>query len=176
MAVTNHTKTSPVGIDSNIQALQTKLYTDLVNSWGITTGDFYGRCDLLDKDGLRLPCWFESGKDYTRILYNDNVSVSSLFYIDDTTATDDFNTVSVKLFFSFDLADFYGSITHRPDEEVLRDIVLILEKEPFDFKLNQIVRNYSSLSDFTVPEKQYNCQDKFTVRFDLELKYNYSNC
>lgn len=123
-------KTNPVGIDKPISSLQTKLYTSLRSTWGITEAKYnsYGRCYRNEKDNGFIAEVFTGGKDYKEVYFDDTVSVVSFFGIGNETlvAQDGMMTANVHLLFFVNLKEIKPG-AERNDEEARLDVQHILD-------------------------------------------------
>jgi len=172
-------KSNPVGIDKEIQALQSYLYTELTVEEGFSDYQSYERVYKTNKNGNIIPEIFRN-KNYVEALLNDKVNLNSFFVIDDNEViNDNVCTVGVSLIFQVDLIKIYPSITNeRADEEFRVLIKRLLKVNPYSFKLTGTTTGINNVySDFNFEIDFKDDMQRFhVVRFDLELNYFIGNC
>ena len=123
-----YTKTSTVGSDILIQNIQSKLYTALKTSWGITGDvryDSYGRVYKVNSDKGAIPEFYVGDEDYKEMVFDStNNDVLSFFVLDDKTVYQlGIETANAAIIFKINIGNIKPSVTWRPDEEVKKDIL-----------------------------------------------------
>jgi len=159
-----HKKSSPVGVDVAIQQLQCWFNTNLPTTWNINANTYasYGRVYENERGDEIIPEVNIGGNEYKEVKFDDTYKVGSYFVVDDINA-DDMNTAIIRIVFWGDLSKL-SAVTHRGDEEIRQDIVNILKKEPYGFK----VVGMGNAGDM---------QPRFVMEFTCELIYNnYTSC
>lgn len=142
--VKNHRLIAPIGIDSEIDRIQVKLYQSLSEKWGNLEG--YGRV-YKNIDGKTFkPEYFVSNKAYKDVLPGRN---SKFFFIKGDTTTDGsasrYVTSNVSVYFFVNLRSF--SEDQRMDEQAVIDAYGVLSKTRF--KATDILQGVENfLSDF----------------------------
>ena len=121
-------KSNTVGSDILIQNIQTRLYTALKTSWGISDDvkyDSYGRVYKVSSDKGVLPQAYVGNEDYKEMILDSTTSeVLSFFVLDDkTTYSLGVETAKAGLIFEINIESIKTSITWRPDEEIKKDIL-----------------------------------------------------
>jgi len=172
-----YTKTSPVGIDIPIQKLQIKLYAYLSALWSTANYKSYGRVYVNDVADKSTPMVHVSGNNYHDVLPDKKYSAMSFMFVSDNVPVNGrMYAANVSLIFFGNLTSLKPTKTHRADEEVRNDILVLLEKEPYGFKLIDYVTGINAtLSDFNIDGNTLlgsDLQPNNVARFDLELIYN----
>jgi len=124
-------KTSPVGIDIIIDDIQDELYNGLINSPtpGWTIYESYPRSYKNETQEGFIPEFYTGNGEYKEVYFGDNFNATSFFLIDNTVNSNEkySYTVDVKVIFQVKLDKLYSSIPHRADEEMHRDVILLLQ-------------------------------------------------
>lgn len=160
----NNLKTNPVGIDSEIERIQTKLYDNL-SSWNI---EGFGRVYVNESN---TPLWFYKKNDYKTVLIKKAGTNGKFFFVE-SGSTDIKTSISiteVDLIFLLDISKIKPNITHRADEEIKVDIEKILRRHLTRQPL-KIVKGKDALSGFTTNLKDL--QPYFFIKFTFPLRYN----
>lgn len=127
-----HLRANPLGIDSEIQSIQTDLYNALIDTW-INKLQGYGRI-YKDADGdsdTPKPFWFEDGIDYTEVYFDDKFAGTFFFIDDDNHNTEDsFNfSAEVKCVFMLNLREIFSEEQDdRADAKAQRDAIHTLRE------------------------------------------------
>ena len=183
-----YTKTNPVGIDKELQRIQTRLHDSLLAKWvdvDQSKYDCYGRTYRnQDANGRYIPENFKGGKDYAYDpLYNDRVYATSFFGANANWSAQgrQFNA-GCHLIFSCNLVKLKPSITHRADEEVHVDVLDSLRDSLAKDTITELVlwqdnifREYSGFkaqdgSNFT------DMHPKHVFRINFDLTFLNNNC
>ena len=129
----NYTKENPIGIDAKIQSMQNVLYSELNTKWGLSGGnslDSYGRVYINNKDGKKIPEFYDQDKEYGNVLVAET---SKFFFIQRRVQTKQnvlqYKTV-VELCFLVDLELLKSTVGHRADAEVHADVESVLTTFP----------------------------------------------
>lgn len=121
-------KTNPIGIDKTIDFLQTKLNANSILS--AVSYDNLPRAyknPKANKAGF-VPELYRGNGNYSEVLMNDNVVITSFFIADDVSNyTDEIETEFALIVQCSDLTAVYPSITHRADEELKHTVMNILQ-------------------------------------------------
>lgn len=163
----NNLKTNPVGIDSEIERIQIKLYESLI-SWGI---DGFGRVYINDNN---TPLWFYKKNDYKLVLTKQDSTNGKFFFVESGTTEikTSISLTEVDLIFLLDLSKIKPNITHRADEEVKVDIERILRKHLTRQPL-KIIKGKGALNGFTTKLKDLHPYS--FLKFTFQVRYN-NNC
>lgn len=167
----NHLKPSVTGVDAPIQRIQRYLYDSL------DTGNFdgYGRIYKIERNGIDLPCWYISDREYKEVSLSDKVDGSFFFNIGDSQGFDINSNVTTdcEILFTFNLGTIKGSDV-RSDEEVLQDVIYYLQRFKGIFNITEVVRGLDSVySDFSGVSKYFkNLQPYFHFKVKGKLLYN----
>ena len=172
----NNIRTSVVGIDKNIQDIQTSVYELLGNVW---SGDVegYGRVYKNEEGDGYLPEWYNSSNsDYEDVYYNDSKSCVFCFLVSDNDATTDelVFTSNVKCVFMVDLSKIYENNSLRKDSEAQRDATQALRDSDFNsFSITQVQRGIDNVFSGYITEKVKSNIDIqplhcFSVNFNLQ--------
>jgi hypothetical protein len=143
----------PTGIDYPISQIQRILYERLYVNWGLSgmTGanfEFYGRTYRnSSKDGY-LPQWYKSGIDYNEdMFYNDKLQALMWFGLNDPLPVND-----ERMEYNLSLYAFLNLTGVRPvdgnqrmDEKAIRDILHLLQTEPYGFVTTQVYRDVDNV-------------------------------
>lgn len=126
-----HLKSNPIGIDADLQQLQTDVYNSLKSTW-VDKLEGYGRIykDVDSDSGTLKPFWFVDGKDYKEVYYDDNSS-GNFFFIDGDNHTSEDGFVfeaAVKCVFMVNLNEILSSETDRADAKAQRDVIHLLRE------------------------------------------------
>lgn len=124
MAITTHTKTTPIGVDVPIKKCQTQLGDKL--SWD--TADIYGRVYLnTDKGNNIIAEAHKSSGEYKEIFIDDSLDGVIGFIVSADRDSNVVQVVDIELICSVKLDRIYPNAVTRNDEEALQEVVRILE-------------------------------------------------
>ena len=170
-------KNTPVGIDINIQNLQTRIYNYL--GYADSVHNSYGRVYI--QHDKKDPFAYIGNNEYKEVKLNDNFGLTSFFTQDGEISRDeDRGDYQANIsFVTFSILDELKQlVTHRADEEFVRDIVLLLEKNLFRTQFTGYEKGLNAISElFGVDNiKLSNTQPYHVTRFRLQVNFNYSNC
>lgn len=181
------TKTGPVGIDYNLQLLQTDLHAQLLTKWSITTDDYksYGRCYRKPTDAGYIAASYTTGDEYEEMKFDDNtLKAFSFFGQSPKVNFNNIEVTEVHLIFFVDLKALKPSIAHRADEEVRKDVISFISSATYGFAYNgfeiyleNVLREYpgsrrdSRLS--IVDMHPYHC---FRINLKVQYDINSNNC
>ena len=174
-------KISPVGIDIVIDILQEALFNGLT-SVGWTDYESYPRAyKNQTKDGF-IPEFYTGNEEYEEVYFDDGFNVTSFWLVEDTVGqqNDPNFSATIKVIFQAKLNELYPSIPHRADEEMHRDIALILDKSYITINGNtkittgiEKIYENEGLKSTTGFEDMSNFH---VVKFDVEVNYEYDSC
>lgn len=173
-------RTAPIGMDYHIQQLQNKLHAELLTIWGIDTAlyECYDRCYRNKKDEGYTAEFFEGGKNYKEVYWDDKLAAVSFFGQSGEITRDVKSIADVHLVFFVNLLKLKPSITHRADAEVRTDVENIVGRysngftyEGMELWLENVLSDYSgSRRDNrlkTVDMHPIHCfKLNFTLRYD----------
>ena len=178
----NNLLTSPLGIDSEIQSIQTDLYNLLIARW-VDDLDAYGRVykNKDENDDTVFPQYVNKDKSKTDVYYNDDFA-GTFFFIDsdESTTEDGFLYVSVvKCVFMVDLRKILSvpvdDSVDRADSEAQRDVVEFLrELSPGKFSIVEVQKGISNIfRGFNqVKIKDLDIQPFHCFSVNIKLSYN----
>lgn len=185
-------KEDPVGIDVYIRKFQEKLYSSLMETWGLNPENAddekryqcYGRCYRNKKSNGYVAEVFESGKDYKEVYWNDTLSAISFFGISDSIEHNVAEKANVHLVFFVDLKKLKPSINSRADEEVRADVIKLVQAGLFGFKyesmdlwLENVLKEYSgSYRDERLKAVDMHPVHCFRLNFSLNYNINKTYC
>ena len=109
------------------------------------------------------------------MFYNDEFTASSHFIVQNDRRFGELYQAEVSLIFHANLEELYPSILHRADEEMHRQISLILEDNQSIAELNRLVTGVDSVyRGLDVSRVTFtDMSEKHVVRFDLTINYQY---
>lgn len=167
-------KTSPVGIDIVIQALQTYLYNNLT-TW--TNYQSYGRAYLNESERGIVAEVYDSKGEYKDCLFDDKFNVTSFFMVDQSIDYVEKGTANVSLIVQANLKKLYPSILHRADEELHNDVITHLRRRIDSGEMKGIETGLSNVYDkLKIDNIKYtDISDFHCVKFDFVMNYEY-NC
>lgn len=130
---------SPIGLQAIVNKLQVALYEPLKSTWNNAQLDGYPICYSKEKDGKRTIEHFTSGVDYKNLIYaEENKFWFTNYYSVDAEGVNYFTT-KLDLYFTVKLDEVKSSITtHRADYEVRKDVLAILNTNPF-VRVNEVI-------------------------------------
>lgn len=169
----NYTKTSPVGIDSVIQQIQTYLYENL----GWPNLDGYGRAYVERSSDSVVPMVYISNGEYKAVTYIDDRN-HFFFHLDNNRSNNNRFTTMVHVIFVLNLIECYPDITHRGDEEAHKTVSNLLNNYT-NYRLNGslITGQQDVFVDFNLPDDAiYDKHPRHCFRVSFELFYNYDSC
>jgi hypothetical protein len=166
----NNTKTNPIGLDAKLQSIQKRLYDELNTAWSIVL-DAYGRCYVIQDNGVNTVQYFKSKQEYEIISVAEK---NKLFFLNRSiekkidTLTYETN---IELIFIVNLSQLKPSISHRADKEAQADVEFILNQfegvwvESLEQGYDNVLKGikYDQSSDM----QPYHC-------FKFNLRVNYS--
>lgn len=172
----NYLLTNPIGIDKEIQDIQSYLYDTLSPTWG--DFDAYGRA-YKNRKGLGfVPEVYKGNDEYVQAYYDDSEnSRGIMFFIDfiDHTTEDGFKfKARTKICFMLNLEKI-GYATQRQDSLVHNLVVSALNNNPItNFKITGIektVRNVFYGYTYTHVELETDMHPLHTFAIIGELEY-----
>jgi len=158
--------TTPVGIDIPLKYLQSFLNSQLFSG---NSYEAYARAYLVDG----IPYVYVGSREYQELLFNDVNEAQSFFMVGDREEINvNHYQADVDIVFFVDLATCYPTITHRADEECVREIWQLLTGQPASFKLTSIKTGENALDGIKYTDTM---QPYFIAKFSGTLIYNYQN-
>lgn len=173
------------GIDIAIEAIQQKMYANLLGAWDAdTVFTMYPRANKDYNQDNILPVVSLDDKDYSLSLFDDKVFVNSFFLVNDESVYDPkekTSTQNISLIFQADLVKLYSD-TERVDEvfnaDVLRVLDLLKRRSTYVVGDITVVRGldkvYSDLtftSDFKEKIKYSDVSHRHVVKFTFDVIY-----
>jgi len=118
----NNRITNPVGVDVEIDKIQKKTYTKLVELWGNL--DMYGRVHkVTTKDGVSVERFLGNG-EYEKVLFSEG---NKVFFLQGDNPSFNLGTTSNDVWMICILdVNAVRPLQHRGDEEAHMDVVTIL--------------------------------------------------
>lgn len=175
----NYLRQNPVGVDSEIQRIQYKLYSEITKYWQLDDFNGYGRVYKNKRDKLIIPEYYVSNKEYEDVLLDDKLNGIMFFSPSDTTQVNGtLLTQDCDLIFTFNLRSL--GISNEREDEKARQVVL------------SILNNYDARQDFVKQTKTgltnvyedyngvanyfYDMQDFHHFKVTLGLRYFNKKC
>jgi len=182
-------KQNPVGIDTTIDAIQTKLYKYFTENCKWVKYGSYHRAYKNEKEGQIIPEIYTNKEEYVEVLYNDKYNGTSFFLSDYESKLIDRDQgiyqQGISAIFQLNIKDLYGQISHRADEEAREEITRAFKliEETISHEITGIVTGvnkvYEDLKLNSIFEKDAYRNDmgkKLLLRVNLNIKYYYDNC
>lgn len=174
----------PIGLDARVKALQTDLFNELTDLWGISSTDYdsYPLCHrVINRDEGYIPMHLTSNnKDYIDVLHNDKYKLTSFFGLNDTGIQHDgvnHETANIHLVFMANLDAIKGSV-NRSDIDIRRDVYTILKRAQYSFELeaevigvDRVLSEYSGIARRKIFSRA-DMRPNHCFRFDLTCTYN----
>ena len=175
-------KTSPKGIDIIINSLQAYLFNGLTATGiGWTKYQSYPRANKNETDNGLIVEFYTDNNEPKDVYTDDDFNASSFFLVGDTieSTSDTMYSVDIKIIFQVDLSKLYPLIPHTADEEMHRDVIILLEKNPFTdgtpTKITTGIRKIYSDEGLIKTDGFEDMSNLHVVKFDLKINYAY-NC
>lgn len=161
------TITNPVGIDAEIQKLQSSLLTKLF------VGKIYssnGRAFLNMEDKGFIPEVYEGSEEYQEVLLDDTKDAISFFTVDpEMKIALQEVTARVSIYFFVNLATLF-SYTHRATEEV--HTLVLKQLNNSSFRAYRLIQGIEAIKDFEIRRPELmNMQPFYVFRFDTLITY-----
>lgn len=129
----NHTLTNPIGIDKEIQTIQTYLHDELDSALWVSL-EAYGRAYKNREENEFIPETYIGNGEYKPLYFNDQY-LGVLFFLinDDHTSEDGFKFVAnIKICFMVDLTQIRTATDDRIDALLHSDVVGVLNNSPIE--------------------------------------------
>ena len=144
----NNLLTTPIGLDAEIQKIQTSLYSSITARWAGTI-DGYGKTykNEQKEGGIRLEWWNTSEDDYNDVYFDDSSADATFFFIegDSDSSEDELVYVSdVKCVFMVDLSKIISDVG-RQDAQAQRDAVEMLRSVSKKFTVTGIEKGIETV-------------------------------
>lgn len=147
--MSNNLLTTPLGLDAEVQKIQTPLYAGLSSRWSGTLEGFGKSYKNEQKEGgTKLEWWNTSENDYQDVYFDDSSSDSTFFFIDDnsdTTTDEVVYTANLKCVFMMNLENIYPGIAGRQDAQAHRDAIETLRDVSKKFKVTGIEKTIDAV-------------------------------
>jgi len=169
-------KTSPVGLDVQIQKLQQHLYDKLGALWSCDI-DAYGRVYKdNDKDSTK-PRYYNNNGEYKELLTNDSVKGVHFFFIenDETSNLPDVHLYSSNvdlIVIVDDIRTVKPNVNHYADEEIKEDVRNNIRK---GFTINSVVKGDSALDGFDISKLHF-VYPYFVFKIAMTINYKSIKC
>lgn len=168
-------KISPVGIDRNVDEVQT-----LLEELNWVDFNIYHRIYKENISGGVKPMRYTSDGDYEDVFMNDTINGNCFFYdtgsINETNGM--FQDVELSIIFQINLDNLFSSIAHRADEEAHNEVILKLRELPPTYKIKGVVKEIKKVyAEFDTTRVLLDDVGKFHVfRVDLTCLVDYACC
>ena len=182
-------KTAPVGVDIPIQKLQSYLHEKLLTKWSLQNADYeaYGRCYRNQKEAGYVAEVYVGGNEYKEVYLDDRIAAISFFGLSGDIDHVVTNIADVHLVFWVNIKLLYPSITHRGDEEVRKDVQVLVDNgyQGFEFtgmrmgieRVHQEYRGTIMAAQANLdPLKFRDMHPYHCFRLDFKLTYNINRC
>lgn len=164
-----HLRNEPLGIDKQIQRMQTVIHNDL----NFDNFDAYSRVELIREKEAFVPYIYLDGIEYKEVLFDDSKKGQFFFVEEEITRVDgNLATTFLSIVFQMDLNAIYTDTNSRKDERARIDIYNALKKCAA-FKIIEIVRGENALKGFK--HDLINMQPYHFLKFYGTIKYQI-NC
>ena len=178
-----YTKVSPVGIDIPIQKMQVYLHDKLDTLWMLAplAQQAYGRCYRNQKDDGYVAEGYKGKNEYIELYLDDRYPVLSFFGVEENIDFNISNTAKVHLIYFVNIQALEYS-HHRADEEVRRDVQLLVQSGYQGFVFTGIrtgIDNVLEEYPGSIRDKGLRFRDMHPFhcfRFDFNLNYNINRC
>lgn len=122
-----HKRQNPIGIDTEIQRIQSHLYDVLTSLW-VNNLSGFGRIykDVHDESDLLRPYWYVGDREYKDVYFDDKYAGSFFFVTgDEPLSEDEFKfRVDVKCVFMVNLEEIFSEEQDdRADQKAQRDVI-----------------------------------------------------
>ena len=170
----NHLKENSVGIDIEIERLQIFLYDNICKKFCLDDFNGYGRVYKNKRNGLIIPEYYESNRDYREVLLDDRISGTMFFNTDsEATINGTLNTQDCEIIFTFNLNSLLFK-DGRDDEYIRQYIILLLnqfdareEQKTITTGLENVYRDFNGVAKYF-----YDMQDYHHFKITKELRIN----
>lgn len=175
-----YTKVNPVGVDIPIQQLQIDLHDQLNSIWGLSPNDYqaYGRCYRNQKDSDYVAEVYKGGNEYQEVSLDDRFAAISFFGLNSDIRVNLVNEAKIHLIYWVNVRRLKPLIGHRGDEEIRKDVELLVKAKPLGFILTGIRLNVDRvLQEYRTDQVKFRDMQPFhCFRFDFDLKYDINIC
>lgn len=176
----NNTRTEVIGIDFEIQDLQTVLYDSLISLW-VDNIDGYGRAYKNTKNDKVLYEYY-LGKDEYLSIYHDDQKAATMFFADNEIHTTEDGIVylaEVKCIFMVDLGRIFPNDVERSDSKAHKHVTQIIhENYQGEFTIKSIDKGldavFRGVDTESIKFSDINPYHVFSVVIDLS--YYLNNC
>lgn len=163
-------KTSPIGIDFKIDQLQNYLF----NKLGWSNYGAFGRAYRNPREDSFIPEVDAGGDELEEVFFDDKLSAASYTLMDESLGIDvGLNPVG-SIYFQVKLDEIKPNITHRADEEVIRDVIYWLNRNPYGIDPIDIVRGipnvYSGLKQDQIKFDNMSNHCVFRIVLDFPIQ------
>jgi len=180
------TKTDPEGIDVIIQKLQTHLHGRLITKWGLTGTPekyvSYGRIHRNRTADGYVAEWYEGGKEYREVYWNDSLYATSFFGTEGKELHEIGEEIRIHLIFFVNLAKLKPAIAHRADEEVRKDVQAIIGMNLFgcayestEIWVDNCLKEYK-VSASKMADAKFDMHPTHCFRINLIARYKKNIC
>ncbi len=146
--MSNNLLTTPIGLDAEIEKVQTSLYNSVTARWSGTI-EGYGKTYKNEKknEGKRLEWWNQAEGDYQDVYFDDSSADATFFFIDDSsdsTSDELVFTANLKCVFMVDLSKIISD-SGRQDSQAQRDVVEFLRGIRRDISVTGIEKDIDTI-------------------------------
>lgn len=175
----NYLRENPVGVDIEINRIQTYLYNQIINRWSLEDFNGYGRVYKNKKSNLIIPEYYVSEKEYEEVLLDDRLN--GIMFFSPSDMADVYGNLIIQecdVIFSFNLSCIEFS-NEREDEKIRQLILADLSdyKANKDFVkqvqtgLTNVYKDYNGVANYF-----YDMQKFHHFKITLELRFNNTKC
>lgn len=174
----NYLKTTVTGIDEKIKPLQTYLYDNIINKWGLSNFDGYGRVYKNRRKDLIIPEYYISNKEYKEVLLSDKRD--GIMFFSPSSKSKSYGDLIVQecdIMFSLNLKTLYNN-NERQDEEARQYILGLLNQymvnlgdKEIETDLRFVYKDYNGVASYF-----YDMQEFHHFKIKIELRFNNKTC
>lgn len=181
---------NPNGIDVPIRKLQEKLYSSLMEAWGLDPEnpeqnalyECYPRCYRNKKDNGYVAEIYKGANEYRDAYWDDKLNAISFFGISNNIKHDVGEKAEVHLVFFVNLSKLKPALSTRGDEEVRLDVLNIVQAEYYGFTFKGVdlwIENVLKEYQGSIRDKRLADVDMHPIhcfRINFLLIYDSNNC
>lgn len=176
-------KKQPVGLDFEIDRIQSQIYTLLTDNCNWNNYESYHRAyKNYVSDGL-IPEVYTRKGEYKEVLPTDKFNATSFFIDEDNEeiTLGNIGRKKVSIIFQLNLKKLYSNVLHRADQEAQQDVINALTNINANFEVQKLTQGFSGVySDFnlnkifTANVKNADMSYLHYFKVDLEITFNMS--
>jgi hypothetical protein len=171
-------KDDPKGVDKVINELNALVFNHLTTESKWSNYSAYHRAyKNPTTEGIIAEVFDKDDKDYKEVFFNDTLSASSFFVIDDNFSTLDSGRLidtTVSMIFQVRLDEIANLIDGRADEEIVFQVLHALRQSKYG-EISNVARGIDNVySGFETGQIQYtDMQPFFCFRVDMDVVFEY---